>query len=281
MYFVFIARVWGQVWRFCARRQKLAFAYKIKLTYFLKTVELLFENVYNTFMLNLLSVFQSTAMKAGFYVCIALFAAISVTHLVFCFLMIPFWRKITKPLCLVLLGGAMCFLVPDYPLVWISCFLSAVGDILLINNRVPRYFIVGAVVFAAAHTLNAVNQVSMLSYAFPWYAWLILAVIVVCAGIVGYFTRGKENAAEATVSLSYACFHFINIALAIMLMADGAFVEYELLILFGYLIYVVSDLIVNYVTNKRDINRRDFYIMITYLAGQTLIYFGLAFALMA
>lgn len=220
-----------------------------------------------------------SGFETGFWIFISLFAAVSVVHLVFCFLMIPFWRKLTKPFCLVLLGAAMAFLVPDYPMVYISCWISAVGDVLLINNKVPKYFLTGAAVFAVAHTLNAVNQTTLLSYSFPWYGWLILAIVVIGAGAVGYFTRGKSDVAIATVSPAYACFHFINIALAIMVIADGKFVGYELMILLGYLIYVVSDLIVNYVTNKRDINRRDFYIMLTYLCGQTLIYLGLALTL--
>lgn len=220
-------------------------------------------------------------LPIGFWCFISLYAVVCAVHLVLCFLMKPLPRKITKPLCLVTLGGAMAFLVPQAPLVYISCFLSAIGDVLLIRNKEPLFFIIGAAVFASAHTLNAVNQIGMLSYSFPWYMWLVLGAVVCAAGAIGYFTRGKENAAEATVSLSYACFHFVNIAFAVMLIADGDFVPFEIMILCGYLIYVVSDLIVNYVTNKRDINRRDFYIMLTYLTGQTLIYLGLAFALLA
>ncbi len=219
--------------------------------------------------------------ETGFWIFIALYAAVVVAHLVFCFLMIPFWRKLTKPLCMVMLGAAMAFFVPDHPLVYISCWISAIGDILLINNKVPKYFLSGAAVFAVAHTLNVVNQTKLLSYHVAWYVWLILALVVVLAGIIGYCMRGKGSAAISTVSPAYACFHFINIAFAILLIVDGGFVPYEIMILLGYLIYVVSDLIVNYVTNKQDINRRDFYIMITYLSGQTLIYFGLALALLA
>lgn len=217
--------------------------------------------------------------RAGFYIFISLFAIVSITHLVFCFLMKPFWRKLTKPFCLVLLGAAMAFLVPDYPMVYVSCWISAVGDLLLIRNREAKFFVTGAVVFAAAHTLNAIVQVGLLKgFSIPNYVWAIFAAVVVIAGVAGYFCSDKKQIAIGIVSPAYACFHFVNIAFAVMLLVDGLS-AFKLLILFGYLAYVVSDLIVNYVTNKRDINRRDFYIMLTYLAGQVMIYFGLAYSL--
>lgn len=224
---------------------------------------------------------KNSGFETGFWIFISLFAVVSAVHLVFCFLMKPFWRKLTKPFCLIMLGAAMAFLAPDKPLVYISCWISAVGDVLLINNKTPKYFITGAAVFAVAHTLNAINLTSLLSYNFPGYAWAIMGAVVLIAASVGFCTHGKQNVAIATVSPAYACFHFANIALALMVIIDGKYSRYAAIVLVGYLVYVVSDLIVNYVTNKRDINRRDLYIMLTYLAGQTLIYFGLAFALLA
>lgn len=219
--------------------------------------------------------------EVGFWIFISLFAAVSVAHLVFCYLMIPFWRKLTKPLCLVLLGAAMAFLVPEYPLVYVSCWLSTAGDLLLINNKVPKYFIAGAVVFAAAHTLNVISQSNLLSYGIPSYAWVLMAAVVLIAAALGNITHGKRDVAISTVCPAYACFHLFNIVFALMVVIDGKVVGYEFMILIGYLVYVVSDMIVNYVTAKRNINRRDFYVMSTYLCGQTLIYLGLALSLLA
>ena len=217
--------------------------------------------------------------ETGFWIFIALFAAVCVAHLIFCFLMNQFWRKLTKPLCLVMLGAAMAFLVPDYPLVYISCWISAVGDVLLINNKTPKYFLSGAAVFAVAHTLNAIVQTKLLSYSFPGYAWAIMAAIALIAAAVGYCFHGKQDVAIAAVCPAYACFHLGNLALALMVIIDGKFSRYGAIVLVGYAVYIVSDLIVNYITNKRDVKRGNFYVMLTYLAGQILIYFGLAFAL--
>lgn len=221
------------------------------------------------------------SFRAGFWIFISLFAAFAIVHLIFCFLEKPFWRKLTKPFCLVMLGAAMAFLVPDYPLIYVSCWVSAVGDVLLIKNKDPKFFVTGAGVFAVAHTLNLVTQTKILSYSFPDYAWMIMAAVALIVAAVAYCTHGKKDVAISTVAPTYACFHLANIALAVMVLADGKFVPYKIMILLGYLVYVVSDMIVNYVTNKRDIKRRDFYIMLTYLAGQTLIYFGLALTLIA
>lgn len=221
-----------------------------------------------------------SGFEAGFWIFLSLFVAVSAVHLVCCFLSVEFWRKLTKPFCMVLLGAAMAFLVPDYPLVYISCWIAAVGDMLLIIEKSPLYFVLGATMFAVAHTLNAIVQTNLLSYNFPDYAWGILACVVVLAVVVGYFTSGKDNAVIASLRPAYFCLHFINLALAMMALIDGEFAIYKLIVLFGYLIYLASDFILNYNNYKRKIEHGRFYVMLFYLCGQALIYFGLAFALL-
>ncbi len=229
------------------------------------------------------SPFEETGsgFQAAFWLFFSLFVAVCAVHLTFCYMSKSFWRKLTRPFCMVLLGAALAFLAPNYPLLYASCWVSAVGDLLLVNNKDPKYFLTGAAVFAAAHVLNAINQTKLLSYKFPDYAWAILAGVVLLAGFVGYFTREKDaSVAVAAVCPAYACFHFVNIALALMVLIDGKFAARELMILLGYVVYVLSDLFVNYVTNKRGIKRGEFYTMLSYLIGQTLIYFGLATCLL-
>lgn len=224
--------------------------------------------------------FEHAWNQIGFYVFLSLFLLMICIHLYFCFKMIPKYRKITKPFCMLFLGTAFAFWVPQYPLIWISCYLSMLGDLLLIQNKVPKYFVVGAMVFAAAHTLNFTNQIILLSYSISWLVYVGIAVGILLIGFLGYCFRGKENAQMAAVGASYACFHILNIIFAILLMIDGK-PTFEVWILAGYIVYVISDFIVNYVTNIKDINRRDFYIMLTYLLGQCGIYFGLTLTLLS
>lgn len=213
----------------------------------------------------------------GFSIFLALFIIVSLVHLYFCFKMIPLYRKVTKPLCLLFLGTAFLFLSPSNYFIWISCYLSMIGDLLLIKNKVAKYFIVGAIIFALAHTLNAINQISLLPFSIDWLIYVIVGFLILFVGIISFCTtKRKENKkAISAVGSSYACFHLLNIVLSIILLVNGENLAC-LLILGGYIVYVISDFIVNYVTNKHDIPRRDFYIMITYLLGQCSIYFGLA-----
>lgn len=218
--------------------------------------------------------------NVGFFTFIGLFGLVSLVHLFFCFKMIPKWRKITKPFCLFFLGTAFLFLSPTTYLIWISCYCSMIGDLFLIRNKEAKFFIIGAIVFAIAHTLNAINQVMMLSYSINIFIYVAVGVLILFIGVISFATaRGKKSKREiAAVGSSYACFHILNIVLAILLIVDGQW-KSSIYVLIGYIIYVVSDFIVNYVTNKHDINRRDLYIMITYLVGQCGIYFGLAMAM--
>ena len=51
------------------------------------------------------------------------------------------------------------------------------------------------------------------------------------------------------------------------------------LALAGALMFLASDTILGFTMFKKDIKRRDFYIMATYLAAQVLIFCGIAFGL--
>lgn len=215
--------------------------------------------------------------NVGFYLFLALFGAITLVHLYFCFRMIPKWRKITKPLCLFLLGTAFLFLSPTTWIIYVSCYFSMIGDLFLIRNKEAKFFIIGAGVFAIAHTLNAVAQIQMLSYSLHTLIYVAVVFVIFLVGGVFFLTAKGERGKRIIqgVGAAYACFHLLNIILSILLIIDGKW-RSALFVLIGYLIYVASDIIVNYVTNKKDINRRDLYIMITYLLGQCGIYFGLA-----
>ena len=71
--------------------------------------------------------------------------------------------------------------------------------------------------------------------------------------------------------------HILNIGFSFMLMMDHKIYS-GLMILVGYLLCATSDVLLEKVTFKNDMKRRDFYIMGTYLPGQAFTYLGLLFA---
>lgn len=145
--------------------------------------------------------------NVGFYICLGLFGLVTLLHLYFCFKMIPKWRKITKPFCLFFLGTAFLFLSPTTYLIWVSCYFSMIGDLLLIRNKEAKFFIIGAMVFAIAHTLNAINQVLMLSYTINALIFVAIAVLILFVGVISFVTvKGKKSKREiAAVGASLLC----------------------------------------------------------------------------
>ncbi len=203
-----------------------------------------------------------------------LFLTISLVHLIFCFLEKEKARKITKPFCLFALGAVALSIEGASILISISCLLAMIGDYFEIKNKVVKDFLLGALVFGIGHILNMVVMVTHLTYIVPFYVYLIIAGVMAVVAYISYRNRGKLNPHVAFFGAAYMCLHAVNLVMSIALLIDGKTTA-GILVLSGYILYIISDLVVNYVTNKKDIKRRDFYIMLLYLSGQALIVAGL------
>lgn len=204
----------------------------------------------------------------------SLFAIFSVIHLLFCFLEKEKLRKITKPFLLPILGIAMCFWVPQYPLIPIACFMSMIGDLFLIWNKKKYLFALGAFFFGVNHVLNMVTQsMTIINSRAPiYYAGIAIATLLVAS--LGFIHTSFDW--MGIVKFGFSALHIVNIILAIIGLAMGYYLGSSL-ILCGYGLCVLSDLILERATFKKDFPRRDFYIMSTYLIGEVLTYCGLAF----
>lgn len=212
-------------------------------------------------------------MKIPGIIFLSLFGIISVVHLVFCFLESEKYRKITKPFCVLFLGIAAAFLLPNYPLVYIGAFLGVVGDIFLIKKEKFVLFAIGAVFFTAGHICYFTQMVKLLPYVVPWYSYLILAFVL--AG----FTFGLYPITKKTFGTKALCGNFYMPFLVVMLALSIAFTvsnrtTYGIPIICGYVCFLFSDGFLIYTTFIKDIKRRDFYIMASYLFAESLIVSG-------
>lgn len=210
----------------------------------------------------------------GMIVCFTLFGLMSVVHLYFCFKEDEQKRKITKPFLLVLLGLGLVFYVPQYPLIPSACFLSALGDLVLIWNKKRPLFALGALFFGLNHILNMITQINVLVQNPTPTLYIYIAIAVAVIALLGLLMQSGDW--MGLVTFGFSALHIVNIILALLAMAMGYYLAGGIILL-GYIFCVSSDILLAQATFKKDFKRRDFYIMLTYLVGQAIIYTGLSF----
>lgn len=220
--------------------------------------------------------FVNSTAEIFFRMFFTLFLALAVTYLVLSFLKRR-ERKIAKPVIMLLLGTALVCFAPQFPVVYVSCYLMALGDLVCIKRKNVFAFTAGIAIFACAQIFVLAGEVSALSYSVPLYAWFLIAVFILIFGAGGYFLRGKENPIRPIAWNIYLCFLLLNLMFAIMLLVDGV-VMGELYLLVGYCFAVASG-VIDRVTERTENSRREFYTALPFLIGQVCIYFGLILAL--
>lgn len=204
----------------------------------------------------------------------SLYIILSAIHLVFCYQEKELARKTSKPFLLMSLGISMYCLVPNYPLIPLACFLAMLGDILLIFKKKRLCFVIGGTFFAASHIVNLFNQAKYLPFPFPYYAVIIMVLLAPVMGLIFYFV--KDRRIYFMLKATFTSFHVLNVLFSLVIFTSVDTAS-GFMILFGYLSCILSDIILERSTFVRDIKRRDYPIMFTYLIGQLFTYFGLAF----
>ncbi len=220
--------------------------------------------------------FANSTAEIFFRLFFALFLASAAAYLVLSFLKRR-ERKIAKPIIMLLLGTALVCFVPQFPVVYVSCYLMALGDLVCVKRKNICAFTAGIAIFACAQSFVLAGEVSALSYSVSLYAWFLIAFFILIFGAGGYFMRGKENPIRPIAWNIYLCFLLLNLVFAVMLLVDEL-VMGELYLLVGYVFYVASA-IIDRVTERTDDPRREFYTALPFLIGQICIYFGLILAL--
>ncbi len=216
--------------------------------------------------------------KLGIFLFLSLYLVLSTIHLLFCYGHNNKARKITKPFLLLSLGLSLCFYVTDYPLIFIACFLACLGDTLLIFEKRPIYFLLGASCFGASHVLNALSQIQIIGHPFTWWMYLLVFLPVPLSGILGYLILKREP--FSLFKYAFSMLHIINVIISIAVLVHGEYAS-GMMILFGYLCCIISDIILAKNLGKEEKTEHNFSIMLTYLIGQLLTYFGLAFGILS
>lgn len=218
-------------------------------------------------------------MSIAAIVLFAVFGAYSIAHLVFCFLEKEKLRKITKPFCLVLLGIAALVAKPDLPLIYIGAFLGAIGDIFLINKKKMLFFLTGTFFFISGHGCYfaqiMMHLANLAGVVLPFWAYIILFASLLILTFALY-PLDKKLAGIATLAGNF------YMPFLVVLLISGIFLAIKvnpcwagISVAAGYILFFGSDATLIYTTFVKDVRRRDFYIMLTYLLGEFGIVFGL------
>ena len=210
----------------------------------------------------------------GFSVFICLYAVSCILHLIFCFLENEKFRKWSKCFCMGLLAIAVFFIAHDHPLIYISIILGFLGDLFLLKKDNSFYLTLGATSFAAMHGMNMYIICSYLSYSVNWSVFVISLVGLITFLVYGKLTKRKVNPIVRKGALGYFFLLLFAAIIACLLLIDTLNFG-SILIFSGYLLFLCSDIclvIFNYV---HHVKRKHFWVMLTYLSAQTLIYIGM------
>lgn len=212
-----------------------------------------------------------------------LFAIASLLNVYFGFTENEKPRKISKPFCLTFLTIAAACLVPNAPLIYIGAFFGLLGDIVLIWKDDKRCVGIGVLAFMIGH-LCYISEAFLLAerngaIAGNSLSWLW--VLIYCLGIYGlcFYPIHRLTKGDKTFTFggtAYAAIVITDTVVAILGCALGQG-DWLSLMVVGGVFFAISDSILSYTIFQKDLPRRDFYIMLTYLLGQAFIVSGLAF----
>lgn len=188
--------------------------------------------------------------------------AVAVLHLGAILLSLPGLVEWTKPLLMPALAIGLIWAAPErrspaIVLGVLALLLSWVGDVTL------RWFVVGLVFFLLAHIVYLVLFVSRLTVRrVPWWAIAYAAWLVVLLTILGPHT--------GSLLVPVIAYGLVLTAMAVVASRCNRWVAW------GGALFVVSDsiLAINRFLPDSGIPLADFLIMITYIAAQTLIVWG-------
>jgi uncharacterized membrane protein YhhN len=225
--------------------------------------------------------FPTGGRGLAFWFLIGLFAVASVINVIAGFFEQDRIRKLTKPFCMLFLGSAAAVAVPFYPLIYVGAFMGMIGDVFLIFKKNQKMVIVGILAFYLGHLCYFAAMLSLLfarGYVDPWpynWIWILLYAVLTPA----LFWHPTYLLTRKKIFSIYGAFYMDAVVseaiVPLLLYSLFDKWDYFYLCAMGGVLFCISDLILTYTLFKKDLPRRDSYIMFTYLGGQFFIILGL------
>ena len=217
-------------------------------------------------------------MKIASLIFVILFGLASFVHLYFCYIEDEHKRHLSKPFCLLFLTLAAIFYNPLEPFIYLGALFSLIGDFLLLFKKNTKVFLVGTGVFYIAHIMYMIAGFRTFSSVVPYYVYIIIPFAIILVAVLMY-PLTKSIAPKIAIIGNVYMTTLISLIILGIFIAIFNNVGYGLMFLFGYLIFFFSDALIIFTKFKKDIKRRDFYIMVLYLVAEILIVISLSLAL--
>lgn len=209
-----------------------------------------------------------------------LFIVVSIFQIVLCFQEKNFLRKLVKPFCLLFLAISINIALPHHYFLYLAAYLGMVGDIFLIKNRHKLFFPLGTISFLIGHIFFYVETNLLLLrigspmppyFHFIYWGLVILVTLIICRPVskkanMKFFTGLGGSFYYAILAASLVMY-----SIATARVFDKGLNNYLWLSIIGIVFFIVSDITLGYTLFIKDIKRRDFYIMLTYLLAECLI----------
>ena len=213
------------------------------------------------------------------YCFLGLFVLASIVQLVFAFTENQKFRRREKFLCLLTLGLATLFAVPNEPLLYIGAFLGMLGDILVLRKKTFNF---GALAFFFGHLCYLSEAIFFIigtkNIGYEQYISFIVPFVIIALVIIMFC---KKDAKHSTVEAIYQGVYFALLVVYVPVLTLGMSTvgSYMYLSLIGAVLFLASDTILVVTHFGYKFKRYDFYIMITYLLAELLIISGLVLTL--
>lgn len=207
---------------------------------------------------------------------VSLFSILSLLELVFAFLEKERARKIVKPFLLLTLAIYSIILVADHIFLIIGIFFGMLGDICFIFKDKKKFIYLGLFTFMANHIFYLIDMIVSFKDCFNSAIVITLSIVYSLFLFVCLFLVKKILNIEWAMTIIgsfYMVFLFLDFGFQILLTSQGY--SYFVLGIIGGAFFIISDSLLSYTLFIKDIKRRDFYIMFTYILAQAFILSGL------
>ena len=221
-----------------------------------------------------------TRIPVASYVFFGLFILVSIVHLVFCYIENERLRKMTKCFTTLFLVIAVIIAIPEHPLVYVGAFMGLLGDFFLLKKHKVFPFVAGMLSFLVNHILY-IAMFMVLSQPLHYGFYVATALYCVLFPLL-FYHFGRKIIHQRHIAFggtAYIGFLVLDLIWAIIACAMGN-VDYCLLAAFGAFCFIISDAFLAFTLFKKNIKRRDFFIMSTYLLAQGLICVGFVLTLL-
>ncbi len=210
------------------------------------------------------------------YVFFALSLAATATELVFAFIENELGRKITKCFCVGFLTLMVIVWLPKAWPIYCGAIFGTLGDFCLLKKHKVYPMVFGTLFFLIGHGFYIASYASMVHM--EWWLFLGLGVFFVLFCAVGY-NRMHKIIKQGHMAFG-ATLYFATLLLDFLFAVSSCFLggfKYLFMAALGGVCFIVSDCFLVYTSFVRDIKRRDFFIMLTYVLAQALIVLGCCF----